>query len=63
MGTLKSHTDVVACIVTRGDVDLTPILDSLIFEDVVVWDNSIRPDWKCAGRYLAALEARSLWVY
>lgn len=50
MGTLKSHTDVVACIVTRGDVDLTPILDSLIFEDVVVWDNSIRPDWKCAGR-------------
>jgi len=27
---------------------------SLIFENVVVWDNSVEDDWKCAGRYGAA---------
>ncbi len=31
---------VTAVIVTRGDVDLNPVLDSLIFDDVVIWDNS-----------------------
>lgn len=56
-------SDVTACIVTRGDVDLAPILDSLIFENVVVWDNSQRPDWKVAGRYMAALEADGTYVY
>lgn len=34
---------VTAVIVTRGDVDLTPVLDSLIFDDVIVWDNSREP--------------------
>jgi hypothetical protein len=28
-------------IVTKGDVDLAPVLDSLIFDDVHVWDNSV----------------------
>lgn len=56
--------EVTACIVTRGDVDLQPILDSLIdYEDVIVWDNSVRPDWKCAGRYMAAMEAATDLVF
>lgn len=56
--------EVTACIVTRGDVDLQPIMDSLIdYEDVIVWDNSIRPDWKCAGRYMAAMESATDLVY
>jgi len=33
------------------------IIDSLIFDNVVVWDNSVFEDWKCAGRYKAAEEA------
>jgi hypothetical protein len=39
------------------------ILDSLIFDNVVVWDNSIKPDWKCAGRYMAALRCHTSYVY
>jgi hypothetical protein len=31
--------EVSAVLVTRGNVDLSPVLDSLIFEDVVVWSN------------------------
>jgi hypothetical protein len=54
---------VTACLVTRGDVDLQPILDSLIFDKVIVWDNSISPDWKVAGRYMVALEAETRLVY
>lgn len=57
-------TDVTACIVTRGDVDLTPILDSLIFTKVVVWNNSIREkDVGTFGRYCAAEEAETDAVY
>lgn len=62
MGALKTK-DVTACIVTRGDVDLQPILETLIFPEVIVWDNSHRPDWKVAGRYMAALLAPTYWVY
>jgi hypothetical protein len=32
--------EVSAVLVTRGNVDLSPVLDSLIFEDVVVWSNN-----------------------
>lgn len=56
-------SDVTACIVTRGDVDLQPIIDSLVFGEVIVWDNSVRADWKCAGRYMAAMEAATDLVY
>jgi len=55
--------DVTAVLVTRGDVDLDEILDTLIFDEVIVWDNSERPDWKVAGRYLAALESNTDLVY
>jgi hypothetical protein len=52
---------VTACLVTRGDQPekMREIRESLIFDDVIVWDNSTAPfDAKCAGRYFAALGAR-----
>lgn len=39
------------------------ILDSLIFSNVIIWDNSEREDLKCAGRYAAAQEAETPLVY
>jgi hypothetical protein len=39
------------------------ILDNLIFDNVVVWDNSRMPDWKVAGRYMATLQADTDLVY
>lgn len=39
------------------------IIDSLIFDDVVVWDNSVQEDRKTAGRYFALLEASFGAVY
>lgn len=51
-------------VVTRGDVDLTPVLDSLIFDDVVVWDNSRQPrDEMTYGRILAISRARNQIIY
>ena len=61
MGALTA-ADVTACLVTRGDVRIQPILDSLIFP-TIVWNNSTRDDWKVAGRYMAALSAPTRWVY
>jgi hypothetical protein len=57
-------SDVSAVLVTRGNVDLTPILESLPFDDVVVWDNSRRgSDLAAYGRYAAIEEARHEIVY
>lgn len=54
--------DVTAVIVTRGDVDLDPVLDSLIFPHVVVWDNLARMGEGVGagafGRYVALAEAQ-----
>ncbi len=59
--------DVSAVIVTRGDVDLAPIVDRewpASFTEIIVWDNAERPfDAKILGRYLAALEAKNDLVY
>lgn len=56
--------DVSACLVTRGDVDLVPILESLPFTDVIVWNNAQRPEDKAAyGRYLAIHRARNRIVF
>jgi hypothetical protein len=45
---------VAACLVTRGDVDLTEIIESLPPEwEVVIWDNSKQDDLAVAGRYAA----------
>lgn len=45
--------DVTAILVTRGDCDLGPILDSLVFRAVLVWDNARQPDCGAYGRYIA----------
>ena len=50
-----SPENVSAVLVTRGNCDLQPVLDSLIFDDVVVWDNSVDHDEKTWGRAIAAL--------
>jgi len=57
--------DVTACLVTRGDQPemIWRIRDLLIFDSVIVWDNSERPDRKTAGRYFAMLEAATDLVY
>lgn len=57
--------DITACLVTRGDQPemLERIVDSLIFDNVIVWDNSRDPDWKCAGRYMAAAMSPTDLVY
>jgi hypothetical protein len=57
--------NVSAVVVTRGDVDLAPIVETIPADyDLVVWNNSERPfDARIFGRYLAALEARGDVVY
>lgn len=62
---MLSPYSVTACLVTRGDQPrmMERILDSLIFDNVIVWDNSKREDMKTAGRYFAAREARTPVVY
>jgi hypothetical protein len=54
-----------AVLVTRGDVDLEPVLATLrpVFEDIVVWNNAERDDLKCFGRFVGASEARHDLIY
>lgn len=55
---------VTAVIVTKGNVDLTPVVDALIFDDIVVFDNSREDeDQMTYGRVLAAARARYGVVY
>jgi hypothetical protein len=50
----------ISCVIpTRGNVDLTEVLDSLPFTDVVVYDNSQRNDLGIYARYAAIAEARN----
>jgi len=57
-------SQVTACLVTRGDVDMQPILDTLPYGEVIVWDNSQREfDLKVYGRYMAMSEASNPVVY
>ena len=53
------YSDVSVVIPTRGDVDLTPIIDSLPFDDIVIYDNSRRTDLGIYARYAAIREARN----
>jgi hypothetical protein len=58
--------EVTACFVTRGDQPeaMQRIRDSLIFENVIVWDNSAEEhDYKVAGRYAATLLSETKAVY
>lgn len=55
-----------ACLVTRGDVDLSRIIESIAaagIEDIVVWDNSQRDDLAVYGRYAAIEEAKYDLIY
>lgn len=50
-------------IVTRGDVDVSPVINSLPFPDIVVWDNSQRENLSCYGRFAGIEEARNDVIY
>jgi hypothetical protein len=54
---------VSAVIITKGNVDLTPVLDSLIFDDAVVWDNSVEEDRMTFARALAVKRAKHRVIY
>jgi hypothetical protein len=61
---MLTAADVTAIIVTRGDVDLDPCLETLPYSRVIIWDNRKRfTDLKCFGRWAAALEAPTEVVY
>jgi hypothetical protein len=64
-GKLRAQ-DVSAVVVTRGNVDLAPILATIPYDDVVVWDNAEREhDYKAFGRYAAIPETKNpviFWV-
>jgi hypothetical protein len=56
--------DVSAVLVTRGDVDMQAIIDSLPYGETVVWDNSTRPvNYGVFGRYMAIFEATKSVIY
>ncbi len=51
------NDDIAAVLLTRGDVPMDEIRESLPYTEVVVWNNRERPfDAKVFGRYLAILE-------
>jgi hypothetical protein len=50
-----SAADVTAVIVTRGDVDLTPIIGTLPYRTVVFDNSEWGADLKCYGRYAGAV--------
>src|ERR1700749_2308290 len=50
---MLSASDVSCVIPTRGDVDLSQILEALPFDDIIVYDNSERDDVGLYGRYAA----------
>ncbi len=58
-----SPDDVTALIVTRGDVDVEPVVSSLIFDDVLVWNNSTGPDLGTYGIVAACMLARNQVVF
>jgi hypothetical protein len=51
---------VSACLVTRGDQPemLARIIETLPYDEVIVWDNSQRQDFKIYGRFMAMMEAK-----
>jgi hypothetical protein len=60
--------NVTAIVVTRGDVDLSPIFDSFIAAgfgegQVYVWDNSKLEDLAVYGRYAAIEHAKTDLIY
>ncbi len=51
-----SPADVCAVVVTRGDVDLSPVVADLPYAECRVWNDLERGSRGCYGRYLAAAE-------
>lgn len=58
-----SPEDVSAVIVTRGDVDLAPIVATLPYTELVIWNDLERGSQGCYGRYLAVAETTRPVVY
>lgn len=59
-----SPDKVSAVVVTRGNVDLDPVLYSLgFFGEVIVWDNSVAIDLAVYGRYRAIRSCASDVIY
>ena len=57
-------SQVSAVLVTKGDVDLEPILATLPYEDVVIWNNAEHAvDMKTLGRHLAEAQCKNDVVY
>lgn len=60
-------SNVSAVLVTKGDVDLTQIIDSITgvgIDDIIVWNNAERDqDLSCFGRYAGIEEARNEIIY
>jgi len=57
---------VSACLVSRGDVDMTEIIESLTaagIGEILCWDNSKREDKKTSGRYFMVEEASNDVVF
>jgi hypothetical protein len=49
--------DIAAVLVTRGNVDMTRIVESLPYDEIVIWDNSTRPyNLGVLGRWAAIAE-------
>jgi hypothetical protein len=63
VGGVVDFSGISAVLVTRGDVDITTILNSLPFDDVVVWNNAEREDLQCYGRFAGIAEAEHEWIY
>lgn len=56
--------NVSAVLLTRGDVDLDPIMETLPYDEVVVWDGRERDEHPGTyGRYLAMREANHDVIY
>jgi hypothetical protein len=54
--------DVTAVIPTRGDVPLGPILRSLIFDHVIVWNNSLCGDHGALARWMFGNDASAVYT-
>jgi hypothetical protein len=55
---------ITACLVTRGDVDMRPILDTLPYGEVLIYDNSKEHvDLKVYGRYEVVKRASNDVIY
>lgn len=46
-----------------GIEEITASIRKAGVTDIVVWDNSKRPDLSCFGRYMGILEAKHEWIY